>query len=139
MHQRTVRQRNNGKSFKHFLEKNPLILYFVENPAFSHLWKRECAHEFKNPHIILDYCGYGCPYRKRYRLATNSHYIPRPPCNPKLCVGCPDGKTHAVTAQKGPSRGKENDCFNTDELHAYPDALCQEIFDYIQGSSWQVI
>jgi len=57
---------------KYFLEKNALMLYFIENPGYSQLWKRECAREFKNPHIILDYCCYGSAYRKRTRLATNS-------------------------------------------------------------------
>ena len=50
---------------KHFLEKNPLMLYFIENPAFSHLWKRECSSEFRNPHFICDFCTYSAPYRKR--------------------------------------------------------------------------
>ena len=126
---------------KYFLDKNPFLLYLIENPAFSHLWKRECAQEFKNPHIVLDYCCSGCPCRKRTRLAINSNYIPRPLCNPRVCVGCPDGQTHAVTAQRGPCRGKDKkaDCFTVDQLHAYPEPLVQEIFDYIQSSSWQVI
>ena len=126
---------------KYFSEKNPLMLYFIENPAFSHLWKRECAREFKNQCIILDFCAYGCPYRKRTRIATNSNYIPRPLCNPKICVGCPDGKTHAMTAQRGPCKGKDKkrDCFTVDQLHAYPETLCQEIFEYISNSSWELI
>ena len=124
---------------KHFLEKNSLMLYFIENPAFSQLWKRECARQFANPHIILDYCSYGSPYRKRTRFATNSNYIPRPLCDPKICVSCPDGKTHAKTAQKGPSKGKVNDCYSTDALHAYPEPLCQEIFEHCQEVYWQVL
>ena len=124
---------------KHFLEKNPLMLYFIENPAFSQLWKRECAREFANPHKILDYCCYGSPYRKRTRLATNSGFIPRSLCNPKMCISCPDGKTHARTAQKGPSKGKVNDCFSTDALHAYPEPLCQEIYAHCQEVYWEVL
>jgi site-specific DNA-cytosine methylase len=127
---------------KHFLEKNPELLYFIENPAFSQLWKRECAREFKNPHIILDYCCYGSPgFRKRTKIATNSNYIPRPLCNPKICVSCPDGKTHAKSAQKGPCRGKDFavDRFSTDALHAYPESLCKDIFDHIQEGRWEVI
>ena len=125
---------------KHFLEKNPELLYFIENPAFSHLWKRECASEFKNPHIILDYCAYSAPYRKRTRLATNSNYIPRELCDPRSCVSCPDGKTHARTAQRGPCRGKDKtDCFTVDQLHAYPQPLVKEIFEHISNSSWEVI
>jgi hypothetical protein len=126
---------------KHFLEKNPLLCYFIENPAFSQLWKRECAKEFADPSIILDYCCYGSEYRKRTRFATNSNFIPRPLCNPKICVSCPDGKTHAKSAQKGPCRGKDFavDRFSTDALHAYPESLCKDIFDHIQEGRWEVI
>jgi len=126
---------------KYFLEKNPLMLYFIENPGYSLLWKRECAEEFRNLHIILDYCCYGSPYRKRTRLATNSSFIPRPLCNPKMCISCPDGKTHAKSAQKGPCKGKDFavDCFTTDQLHAYPESLCKDIFDHCQEVYWQVL
>ena len=116
------------------------MLYFIENPAFSQLWKRECSNEFRNPHIILDYCSYGSEYKKRTRFSTNSNYIPRSLCNPKICVSCPDGKTHAKTAQKGPSKGKDKtDCFSTDALHAYPEPLCQEIFEHCQDLIWEVL
>ena len=125
---------------KHFLEKNPFLIYFIENPAFSHLWKRECAREFKNPHVILDYCAYGSPYRKRTRLATNSNYVPRELCDPRSCVSCVDGK-HTMTAQRGPCKGKDftADRFTVDQLHAYPEPLVKEIFDHIANSSWEVI
>jgi len=127
---------------KYYLNKNPLLLYFIENPAFSQLWKRQCASEFADPSIILDYCCYGSEgYRKRTRFATNSNYIPRPLCNPKICVSCPDGKTHSKSAQKGPCRGKDFtvDRFSTDALHAYPDPLTKEIFEHCQDLIWQVI
>ena len=125
---------------KHFLEKNPELLYFIENPAFSQLWKREVAKEFADPSIILDYCCYGSEYRKRTRFATNSNFIPRPLCIPKICVSCPDGKTHAKSAQKGPCRGKaKTDRFSTDALHAYPESLCQEVFQYCQEVNWEVL
>ena len=110
--------RKQWEMIKHFLEKNPLMLYFIENPGYSLLWKRECAREFADPSIFLDYCCYGSPYRKRTRLATNSGFIPRSLCDPKMCVSCPDGKTHAKSAQKGPCKGKDRtDCFSTDALH----------------------
>ena len=37
---------------KHFLNKNALLLYIIESPAFSQLWKRECAKEIADPSII---------------------------------------------------------------------------------------
>ena len=127
---------------KYYLNKNPLLLYFIENPAFSQICKRQCASEFADPSIILDYCCYGSEgYRKRTRFGTNSNYIPRPLCNPKICVSCPDGKTHSKSAQKGPCRGKDFtvDRFSTDALHAYPDPLTKEIFEHCQDLIWQVI
>ena len=121
---------------KHFLDRRPTMLYFIENPATSHLWRREVAREFASPYVLCDFCSYKAPYRKRTRWATNSAWTPRPLCDPKNCASCPDGKTHARTAQKGPSRGKSfsEDRFSTDDLHAYPEQLCREIFEHCQGA-----
>ena len=67
--------------------------------------------------------------------ATNSAWIPRPLCDPKSCASCELG-VHIRSAQKGPSRGKSfsEDRFSTDDLHAYPEQLCREIFDHCQGA-----
>ena len=126
---------------QYFLSLNPLMLYFIENPAFSLLWKRKCAREFANPHVICDFCCYSAPYRKRTRWATNSSWVPRDLCNPKICLACPNGKTHDFTAQKGPTRGKDfkKDLFKTDQLHAYPEPLVQEIFEFCQNSLWEIL
>ena len=125
---------------KYFLDKQP-VLYFIENPAFSHLWKRPCAMEFKDPHVICDFCTYGSPYRKRTRWASNSSWTPRPLCIPQSCVSCSNGKSHDRTAQRGPCKGKDfaADRFTIDQLHAYPEPLCQEIFDHCQRMQWEVI
>ena len=37
---------------KHFLEKNSLMLYFIENPAFRQLWKRNVPKS-SNIHILF--------------------------------------------------------------------------------------
>jgi hypothetical protein len=126
---------------RYFLDKNPSMLYWIENPAFSQIWKRDCAREFASPHVILDYCAYGSAYRKRTRFATNASHVPRPLCDPRNCVSCPNGKSHARTAQKGPCRGKDFalDRFTTDALHAYPESLCQEVFDHCQDFIWEVL
>ena len=126
---------------RYFLNKNPLLLYFIENPAFSLLWKRKCAQPFTNKTVVLDYCAYGAPYRKRTKIASNSSYLPRDLCNPTICLGCPNGRTHDFTAQKGPTRGKDfkKDLFKTDELHRYPESLCLEIFDFCQNSLWEIL
>ena len=126
---------------KHFLDRSPTTIYFIENPAYSQLWKRECAREFATPHAICDYCAYGAPYRKRTRFANNcTTWVPRELCNPRNCVGCPNGKSHARTAQKGPCRGTNSaDRFSTDQLHAYPEPLCREIFEHCQGALWEMV
>ena len=126
---------------KFFLDKNPRMLYFIENPAFSHLWKRECANEFAAPFVLCDFCAYGAPYRKRKRLATTSTWVPRPLCVPSTCASCSNGRTHDRTAQKGPCRGKSflEDRFSTDALHAYPEQLCQELFDHCQDVLWGIV
>ena len=122
---------------KHFSLRRPTLVYFIENPAYSHLWRREVAREFATPFVLCDFCSYGAPYRKRTRWATNSAtWTPRPLCDPKRCASCPDGRTHVRTAQKGPGRGKSllEDRFSTDALHAYPEQLCREIFESCQGA-----
>ena len=125
---------------QYFLEKSPTLIYFIENPASSHLWKRECAREFASPHAICDYCAYGAPFRKRTRFATNSTWVPRELCNPKFCVGCPNGRTHARTAQRGPCKSTNSaDRFSTDQLHAYPEPLVREIFEHCQGALWEML
>ena len=56
-----------------FMEKNPSMHFFIENPATSLLWKRLVSDPFRD-RIVLDYCQYGAPYRKRTVLATNSSF-----------------------------------------------------------------
>jgi len=126
---------------QHFLNKNPLLLYFIENPASSLLWKRKCAEPFAHKTVVLDYCSYMAPYRKRTKIATNSSYLPRDLCNPKSCLACPDKKTHSYTAQRGPTKNKDfkNDRFSMDQLHAYPEVLCLEIFEFCQNSLWELL
>ncbi len=46
--------RKQWEIIRHFPDKNPLLRYWIENPAFSQLWKRDCAREFANQHVILD-------------------------------------------------------------------------------------
>jgi hypothetical protein len=107
---------------------NSNLLFFIENPDSSLLWKREVAIPF-TPQIRLDYCAFGAPYRKRTRIATNADLTPRPLCNPAICPACVDGR-HRMSAQKGPSRGNDFqlDSCSTDQLHTIPKELCEEIY-----------
>ena len=64
---------------QHFLELNPRLQWFIENPGSSLLWKRAVADPF--PHrVTLDYCQYSSEmgYRKRTKLATNTAFEGRP-------------------------------------------------------------
>ena len=121
----------------HFGRKNENLLWFIENPATSHLWKRAVAAPF--PHrVILDYCQYSSPgYRKRTRFATNSAFHPRPLCDPRTCPSCVDGR-HILSAQQGPSKGNDGrrdprDIVSLATLHAYPAELCMAIFEFCHG------
>jgi hypothetical protein len=116
---------------EHFKKVNPAIIWFIENPDTSLLWKR-----FKFPEYVrLDYCQYGTPYRKRTRIATNIPWIPRALCNPKTCPRCVNGK-HPQTAQRGPSmRGGvriNGDNCSLDQLHGLPHELTNEIMSVSQ-------
>ncbi len=114
----------------HFLRRNPGMLWFVENPDSSMLWRRTVAIPL-TPTVRLDYCQFGALYRKRTRLATNSGYSPRALCDPRTCHACHNGK-HIRTAQRGPQRGCPEDCCTLAELHAYPSALCADILEHCQ-------
>jgi hypothetical protein len=110
-----------------YLEKNNELIFFIENPDSSLLWKREVSAEM-HPQLRLDYCQYGTAYRKRTRIATNALWTPRPLCDPKTCPACVDGK-HIMSAQKGPTKGKDfilDNC-SVDTLHALPTELCEDI------------
>ena len=110
-------------------------MWFIENPDSSLLWNRCISNPF--PHRVrLDYCQYGRLFRKRTKFATNTNYTPRSLCDQK-CHACVDGK-HMLSAQQGPcKRGGlrvAHDKCTRDELHAYPDELCFEIFQFCQNN-----
>ncbi len=91
----------------HYFQKlNPDLIWFVENGDSTMLWAREVAKDLTN-YVVLDYCHYNGPgYRKRTRIAhsENIRWNPRPPCDPKTCGQCIDGK-HILTAQRRLDQG----------------------------------
>ena len=130
---------------KYFEQKNPALLWFLENGDSTLLWGREVAKKLCN-YVVLDYCQYGTLYRKRTRIAhsANLHWEPRPLCNPKTCHACPDGKTHLKCAQRGPNKkltgaARKFDRCTVDELHALPQALTEEILKICESHNWEVI
>ena len=133
--------RKTWEIIEHFSELHPTgsMLFFIENPDSSYLWKRKVSEPFPY-RVRLDFCQYGKPYRKRTKLATNAYdYVPRPLCNPKTCPSCVDGK-HIKSAQRGPSKGRglEDKC-SLDELHQYPSTLCSEIFEHCRARQWTLL
>ena len=113
----------------HFKTLNPGLLWFLENPDSSLLWKR---FPDLQPQVRLDYCQYGGPgYRKRTRIATNARWTPRPLCNPTTCHACVDGR-HLRTAQRGPSKHTDarQDRCTLDQLHRLPRELCEELYTF---------
>ena len=79
------------------------------------------------PFVLVDYCMYGCPDRKRTRIWTNVQW------RPKLCdrSHCTNGR-HAMTAQRGPSkRYGPGDKRTLDQLRRPPAELCREIYNVV--------
>ena len=122
---------------QHYLAINPALIWFIENPDSSMLWRRKVSDPFPK-NIRLDFCSYGKQYRKRTGFATNTDFAPRPLCDKKTCASCVDGK-HVKSAQRGPAAGKLNDICSLDELHEYPVALCKELFEHCCQRVWNVV
>ena len=134
-----------GEIIKFYQEKNPALIWFLENGDSTLLWCRDVAQNLTN-FVVLDYCQYGTLYRKRTRIAhsMNVHWEPRPLCNPKTCHACPDGKTHLKCAQRGPNKkltgeAKKFDVCSVDELHALPKYLTEEILKVCEAHTWEVL
>lgn len=98
--------------------------WWIENPWTGLMKTRDVVQGL--PYLVVDYCMYGAPYKKRTLFLTNVSW------NFRLCdkSHCIDGR-HAMSAQRGPSRingkARENDTCTLDTLHALPPALCREI------------
>jgi hypothetical protein len=115
-----------------YLQHRELKYYFVENPQTGFLKSRPVMvlPWFKD----LDYCQYGKLYRKPTRIWTNcSHWQPRPRCCKKTCHAVVDGR-HKQTAQRRLGWNQKTCALlehdvptKLSELHALPEALCEEI------------
>ena len=122
---------------KHFLELNCALLWFVENPDSSMLWRRAVSLPL-HPQVRFDACSYGALWRKRTRIGTNADWLPRALCDPKVCPACEGGK-HKRTAQRGPQRGSVGESCSLDELHGYPKELCEEIYRHCARHVWEIL
>jgi hypothetical protein len=76
----------------------------------------------------VDYCMYGCEYRKRTRLWGNLCWQPRPLCAGGGCGKVVDGR-HPQTAQKAGNRSLGQRNHKSTELYTVPNALVESIVD----------
>ena len=120
-----------------FLERNCALLWFVENPFSSLVWRRSVSFPL-TPRVTFDACQYGAFWRKRTCIATNAEWAPRPLCDPTHCHACVE-KKHVRTAQRGPQKGCVNDTCSLDELHGYPSQLCEEIYRHCARHVWEIL
>ena len=104
------------------------LAYFIENPHSGLLKRRDVVSDL--PYVVVDYCQYGWPYRKRtiiFTNATGQRWT-------KLCehdCEASDGKRHTGWAQKG--NRNEGNGFTREELYAIPPLLCEEIYSATCG------
>lgn len=105
---------------KHWLVKNPDLLFFIENPR-GMLRKMPFMQEFKR-HTVW-YCKYGDSRAKPTDIWTNSDWVPRPQCfNGNR--GC-----HHEAAPRGSRTGTQGRKGAYDRSKI-PAELCLEILNY---------
>ena len=63
----------------YFSALNPDLKWFMENPDTGQLKRRSLVKDL--PFVVLDYCRYAAPYRKRTRIWTNTSFVPKPLCD----------------------------------------------------------
>ncbi len=112
----------------YFSKLNPKMKWFMENPDTGKLKNRPIVKDL--PFVVLDYCCYGAPYRKRTRIWTNTSFVPNPLCD-FSCSAPKHGNSHWFAAQRGGLRHRDGSLsrgFSLDQLHALPRELCDAIF-----------
>ena len=77
-------------------------------------------------HVDVDYCMYGCDYRKRTRLWGTKRWSPRQLCVGNGCGKVVDGR-HPQGAQKAGHRGRGQRNLKTTELYTVPRARVDSI------------
>ena len=104
------------------------LAYFIENPHSGLLKRRDVVSDL--PYVVVDYCQYGWPYRKRtiiFTNATDQRWT-------RLCehdCEASDGKRHTNWAQKAGNHRGEG--FTREELYAMPPLLCEEVYSATCG------
>ena len=112
-------------------------VFFIENPQTGLLKNQPFMAEFS--YVDVDYCMYGCRYRKRTRLWLNlKNWTPRPLCK-KNCGNIVDGR-HIEVAQRLPQKKKADWGDNyvihkQEDLYKIPEELIKEILTAYSLSS----
>jgi hypothetical protein len=97
-------------------------VFFIENPGSSLLRKRPFMEGL--PFVLVDYCCFGAPYRKRTCIWTEAP-LPSALCAGPACPAMEDGR-HRTSAQHSPPAGDSRRWrHSTSTLYALPDALCE--------------
>lgn len=96
--------------------------WFIENPASGLLKDRAVVRDL--PCVVVDYCQFGTTYRKRTAIWTNSALAGRTCTAETRCAGWRGGG-HLDSAQQGGVNGRRH---TVHELHAIPEALCEEVY-----------
>jgi site-specific DNA-cytosine methylase len=94
--------------------------YLMENPQSGLLKSRPVVQGLN--YVVLDYCRYGTPYRKRTAIWTNTDFTPQRPLCDKDCASS-DGRRHTRAAQRV-GRGYSH---TLNELYMIPAELCEEL------------
>lgn len=101
----------------YFLEKNPNMIYFVENPRgmYRKMW-------FTNdrPRYTLTYCQYGDTRMKPTDIFTNYH-------NPQFKTPCKNGDTCHISAPRGSHTKGTTQGLSKVDRSKIPQELCEYI------------
>ena len=107
--------------------------FVLENPWTGKLKSRAVVAGI--PMRVVDYCMYGCPYRKRTALWTNTEFEPARGLCAYTCGSCdPVARRHLERAQRGSWAGagaRRSQGLRT--LYALPPVLCEEIAEFAGG------
>jgi hypothetical protein len=108
----------------------PVIL---ENPSTSFLWSsppfKKLLRQFSS--VIFDFCGFGCPYRKRTQLLYANCDL----SSLQWYYCSSRGKCHFTGKPHDHLTGIRDKKLQTSMAAAYPEKFCQFILDQLQQKS----
>lgn len=90
--------------------------WFVENPYTGLLKSRPLMQGL--PMVVVDYCRYGCPYKKRTALWTNC---------PLEGLTCSKSQRCGGWSGRHPEKAQRQG-HTLNQLHSIPPALCESVY-----------